>query len=259
MTYINRISNSYTNKVRLENAKRNAQPQFYANENSEKQVNELKEVTNDSAVRVPMSYVKLGEQKLPYGLNAHFYKLSNGQKVVILPKEGKTVLRSYVNTGSLNEPDNIICGCGERMHKFKTLERKNGLGADECPFSDWCEKSRLSTLYVVDEKCVCEFCYKICGYGDRGRELEKEKEMLQVCECEKLNEIKSHFPEGLAIDMESAAIAQTCYMYKIPFLSVRQISDTPGAENHAEQYATFWQNAPRNSVLFLQNLLSKID
>lgn len=80
-----------------------------------------------------------------------------------------------------------------------------------------------------------------------------------VSTTEKLNEIKSHFPEGLAIDMESAAIAQTCYMYKIPFLSVRQISDTPGAENHAEQYATFWQNAPRNSVLFLQNLLSKID
>ena len=58
----------------------------------------------------------------------------------------------------------VTTGCGERMHKFKTLERKNGLRADECPFSDWCEKSRLSTLYVVDEKCVCEFCYKICGY-----------------------------------------------------------------------------------------------
>ena len=92
----------------------------------------------------------------------------------------------------INEPDNIICGCGERMHRFKILERKNGLRADECPFSDWCEKSRLSTLYIVDEKCVCEFCYKICGYGDRGRELEKEKEMLQVCECEKLNGKLTH-------------------------------------------------------------------
>ena len=92
----------------------------------------------------------------------------------------------------INEPDNIICGCGERMHKFKILERKNGLRADECPFSDWCEKSRLSTLYIVDEKCVCEFCYKICGYDNKGRELEKEKEMLQVCECEKLNGKLTH-------------------------------------------------------------------
>ena len=92
----------------------------------------------------------------------------------------------------INEPDNIICGCGERMHKFKSLEKKNGLGADECPFSDWCEKSRLSTLYIVNEKCVCEFCYKICGYDDKGKELEKEKEMLQVCECEKLNGKLTH-------------------------------------------------------------------
>ena len=92
----------------------------------------------------------------------------------------------------INEPDNIICGCGEKMHKFKILERKNGLGADECPFSDWCEKSRLSTLYIVDGKCVCEFCYKICGYNNKGRELEKEKEMLQVCECEKLNGKLTH-------------------------------------------------------------------
>ena len=92
----------------------------------------------------------------------------------------------------INEPDNIICGCGEKMHRFKILERRNGLRADECPFSDWCEKSRLSTLYIVDEKCVCEFCYKICGYGERGRELEKEKEMLQVCECEKLNGKLTH-------------------------------------------------------------------
>ena len=92
----------------------------------------------------------------------------------------------------INDPDYIICGCGEKMHRFNILERKNGLRADECPFSDWCEKSRLSTLYIVDEKCVCEFCYKICGYGNRGRELEKEKEMLQVCECEKLNGKLTH-------------------------------------------------------------------
>jgi len=96
------------------------------------------------------------------------------------------------NIREMNEPDNIICGCGERLHKFKTLERKNILGADECPYSDWCEKSRLSALYIVDEKCVCEFCYRICGYDGKGKQLEKEKEMLQVCECEKLNGSITH-------------------------------------------------------------------
>ena len=92
----------------------------------------------------------------------------------------------------INEPDNIICGCGERMHKFKAIEKKNKIGADECPYSDWCEKSGLSALYIVEEKCVCEFCYRICGYDGKGKQLEKEKEMLQVCECEKLNGSLTH-------------------------------------------------------------------
>ena len=96
------------------------------------------------------------------------------------------------NIREINEPDNIVCGCGERMHKFKSIEKKNKLGADECPYSDWCEKSRLSALYIVDERCVCEFCYRICGYDGKGKQLEKEKEMLQVCECEKLNGSLTH-------------------------------------------------------------------
>ena len=55
-----------------------------------------------------------------------------------------------------------------------------------------------------------------------------------------LDDIKAHFPQGLAVDMESAAIAQTCYLYGIPFLSFRIISDTPGVEGHWQQYTDFW-------------------
>ena len=28
------------------------------------------------------------------------------------------------NIREINEPDNIVCGCGERMHKFKSIEKK---------------------------------------------------------------------------------------------------------------------------------------
>ncbi|MBO5793675.1 MAG: 5'-methylthioadenosine/S-adenosylhomocysteine nucleosidase, partial [Bacteroidaceae bacterium] len=57
---------------------------------------------------------------------------------------------------------------------------------------------------------------------------------------EELQKIKSAHPEGLAVDMESAAIAQVCHLHQIPFLSFRIISDTPGVENHFEQYLDFW-------------------
>ena len=88
----------------------------------------------------------------------------------------------------IEQPDFIICGCGERMHRFKEFERKrNKKCSSECPYSDWCEKSMLSTLYIIGEKCICEFCYRLCEYEGKARPLEKEREMLQVCECDSLN------------------------------------------------------------------------
>ena len=55
-----------------------------------------------------------------------------------------------------------------------------------------------------------------------------------------LEQIKRNFPDGLAVDMESAAIAQVCYLQQVPFVSLRIISDTPGAEGHQQQYDGFW-------------------
>ena len=55
-----------------------------------------------------------------------------------------------------------------------------------------------------------------------------------------LDKIKSCYPDGLAVDMESGALAQVCYLYDVPFLSFRIISDTPGADKHFDQYQNFW-------------------
>lgn len=75
---------------------------------------------------------------------------------------------------------------------------------------------------------------------------------------EQLNAIKATYPEGLAVDMESAAIAQVCHLYGIPFASFRIISDTPGAEAHFEEYLNFWQTMADKSFsvtrLFLNSL-----
>ena len=62
-----------------------------------------------------------------------------------------------------------------------------------------------------------------------------------VSDRQQLAGIKQHFPDGLAVDMESGAIAQACYLYQTPFLSFRIISDTPGAEeDNFQQYLDFW-------------------
>ena len=75
---------------------------------------------------------------------------------------------------------------------------------------------------------------------------------------EELDKIKSNFPAGLAVDMESAAIAQTCYIYAVPFVSFRIISDTPGVDNHIEQCENFWGEMANRSFGVTRSFLSKL-
>jgi len=80
-----------------------------------------------------------------------------------------------------------------------------------------------------------------------------------ITERPALEKIKKNFPDGLAVDMESGAIAQVCYLYGVPFLSCRIISDTPGhTENHALQYKDFWTTAPEKSFEVLKQIIMKI-
>ena len=64
---------------------------------------------------------------------------------------------------------------------------------------------------------------------------------------EKMREIIGHFPEAKAVDMESAAIAQTCYINKVRFISFRVISDMPLKDTDASQYHDFWNTIAENS------------
>ncbi|MBR6301475.1 insulinase family protein, partial [bacterium] len=77
------------------------------NETVREQTNEIPEVTKDYNTRTPIKYTYTGDIKLQDGIVAKSYKLANGQRVVIVPKSGSTIVKTYVNTGSFNEPDNI--------------------------------------------------------------------------------------------------------------------------------------------------------
>ena len=64
---------------------------------------------------------------------------------------------------------------------------------------------------------------------------------------EKAREIVGHFPEAKAIDMESCAIAQTCYINKVKFISFRVVSDIPLRDTDASQYHDFWNTVAEHS------------
>lgn len=74
-----------------------------------------------------------------------------------------------------------------------------------------------------------------------------------------LAEIKSHFPDALACEMESAAIAHTCYLQQVPFLSIRVVSDTPGnTDNHQQQWTDFLASMSDQSFHFVKNFLEQL-
>ena len=64
---------------------------------------------------------------------------------------------------------------------------------------------------------------------------------------DKMREIIGHFPDAKAVDMESCAIAQTCYINKVPFISFRVISDMPLHDTDASQYHNFWDTVAEHS------------
>ena len=59
--------------------------------------------------------------------------------------------------------------------------------------------------------------------------------------------IKSRFPQALAVDMESCALAHVCNHFDVPFISFRIISDVVGVENHIEHYHNFWETLTNRS------------
>jgi adenosylhomocysteine nucleosidase len=73
-----------------------------------------------------------------------------------------------------------------------------------------------------------------------------------------LNKIKTEFPEALAVDMESASIAQTCYLNNTPFISLRIISDVVGVDNQEEQYESLWKNLPNISLKMVDEVLNSL-
>jgi adenosylhomocysteine nucleosidase len=71
--------------------------------------------------------------------------------------------------------------------------------------------------------------------------------------------IKGNFPDVMAVDMESGAIAQVCHLNKVPFLALRVISDSPGASHdNTRQYLDFWTDAPQETFNLVKDIITRL-
>lgn len=79
-----------------------------------------------------------------------------------------------------------------------------------------------------------------------------------VSRPEEVRHILDLYPDAMAVDMESAAIAQVCFIKNVPFVCVRVISDTPGGADNISQYENFWEDAPAHTFAALRSILNML-
>jgi len=75
---------------------------------------------------------------------------------------------------------------------------------------------------------------------------------------QKMRDIVTLFPEAKAVDMESCAIAQTCYLNHVPFISFRVVSDVPLQDTDASQYHNFWDTVADSSFSMTKAFVESI-
>ncbi|MCV2499866.1 MAG: 5'-methylthioadenosine/adenosylhomocysteine nucleosidase [Candidatus Lightella neohaematopini] len=68
-----------------------------------------------------------------------------------------------------------------------------------------------------------------------------------------LDNIRNKFPKALVVDMESTAIAQVCYRFNIPFISIKQVSDY--ADNKANVEFKCAIKNMNNLLIITKNIL----
>lgn len=74
---------------------------------------------------------------------------------------------------------------------------------------------------------------------------------------EQVTTIKTNFKEALCAEMEAAAIAQTCYKFKIPFIVLRSLSDVFNKGDSSMQFDAYLKIASENSARICFEIISR--
>lgn len=79
-----------------------------------------------------------------------------------------------------------------------------------------------------------------------------------MADPERVARIRAQFPTMLAVEMEGAAIAQTCHLYGCPFVVIRALSDIPGSGDNHLSFEQFLEVAADHSSRMVNQMLSKL-
>lgn len=116
----------------------------------------------------------------------------------------------------------------------------------------------MPALYDADDKLV-DAAVKVL---EKNKTVQGFKGLVAsgdsfIADSTQKSSIIGSFPEALAVDMESASIAQTCHQFNVPFIIIRSISDK--ADQAADMtYEEFLKKACINSSEAVKLLLNEL-
>lgn len=141
------------------------------------------------------------------------------------------------------------------------------IGIDTTYHDAWCgegsPKGQISG-YPTSFPCDAELTDRILGICKRMPEYRIYPGRLCsgdsfIAEKDDYERIQREFPDTVAVDMESTAIAHVCYMKRTRFVCMKIISDMAigdSSENIA-LYNNFWDVAPEISFNIIKSIIEK--
>lgn len=198
--------------------------------------------------------------------NRHFVYGTIGLNTVILMHSGIGKVNAAIGTWQMIErfAPNMIISTGVAGGASPQLEIQDVVVSTETCYHDmYCGKDvafgqviGMPARFKSPEDVVKKATTLDCGTNIHAGLIVTGDWFVDT--VEKMQEIISNFPDAMAVDMESAAIAHTCKMQDTPFVSFRIISDIPLKEGNTEQYFNFWETMANKSFnatkAFLQSL-----
>lgn len=73
----------------------------------------------------------------------------------------------------------------------------------------------------------------------------------------RVENVRQHFPQMKAVEMEAAAVAQVCYQFGTPFVVIRALSDIAGKESNVS-FEEFLPLAAKHSTEIVLKVISKL-
>lgn len=116
--------------------------------------------------------------------------------------------------------------------------------------------SNIGAKIESDKKLIkrCEYAIKQCMTDDYKITIGTIATGDIFCTSIKMKDkIRQKFNAD-CVEMEGAAIAQVCFLDKIPFVIIRSISDSPNEKNHME-FNEYLEMASERCASFIQTLL----